>query len=42
MVDGKINDLAAIEKALKGLITACAKGSRGHGCPIIEALAVER
>lgn len=42
MVEGKINDLAAIEKALKGLITECSKGSRKSGCPIIEALAVER
>jgi MerR family mercuric resistance operon transcriptional regulator len=42
MVEGKINDLAAIEKALKGLITECSKGSRKSGCPIIDALAAER
>jgi len=38
----KFNDLAAIEKALKGLITECSKGSRKSGCPIIDALAAER
>ena len=42
MVEEKINDLAAIEKALKGLITECSKGSRRSGCPIIDALAAER
>ena len=42
MVEEKINDLAAIEKALKGLITECSKGSRRFGCPIIDALAAER
>ena len=42
MVEDKINDLVAIEKALKGLITECSKGSRKSGCPIIEALAAER
>jgi MerR family mercuric resistance operon transcriptional regulator len=38
MVEEKIADLAAIQKALKGLVTQCAKGSRGCGCPIIDAL----
>jgi len=42
MVEGKINDLTAIENALKGLVTECSKGSRKSGCPIIEALAAER
>ena len=42
MVEGKMNDLAAIKKALKGLITECSKGSRRSGCPIIDALAAER
>ena len=42
MVEGKMNDLAAIKKALKGLITECSKGSRKSGCPIIDALAAER
>ena len=35
----KIADLTAIQKALKGLVTRCSKGSRGCGCPIIDALA---
>ncbi|MBI4205067.1 MAG: MerR family DNA-binding protein [Betaproteobacteria bacterium] len=38
MVEEKIADLAAIQRALKGLVTRCAKGSRGCGCPIIDAL----
>ncbi|MBI2510246.1 MAG: MerR family DNA-binding protein [Betaproteobacteria bacterium] len=38
MVEGKINDLAAMQKALKVLVNACAKGGRGRGCPIIDAL----
>ena len=38
MVAGKIADLAAIQIALKGLVTKCSKGSRGCGCPIIDAL----
>lgn len=42
IVEGKINDLAAIEKALKGLVTECSKGSRRSGCAIIDALATER
>ncbi|HSF21734.1 MAG TPA: Hg(II)-responsive transcriptional regulator [Burkholderiales bacterium] len=42
VVEEKISDLAAIEKALKGLITECSKGSRRSGCPIIDALAASR
>jgi MerR family transcriptional regulator, mercuric resistance operon regulatory protein len=42
MVDEKIADLAAIQNALKGLVTECSKGSRRSGCPIIDALAAER
>lgn len=38
MVEGKIADLAAIQKALKDLVTKCSKGSRSSGCPIIDAL----
>ena len=38
VVEEKIADLAAIQKALKGLVTKCSKGSRGCGCPIIDAL----
>ena len=39
MVEEKIADLAAIQKALKGLVTQCSKGGRGYGCPVIDALA---
>lgn len=39
VVEQKKNDLAAIQKALKGLVAECSKGSRGSGCPIIDALA---
>jgi MerR family mercuric resistance operon transcriptional regulator len=39
MVEEKIADLAAIQKALKVLVTECSKGSRSSGCPIIDALA---
>lgn len=39
MVREKMTDLAAIQKALQGLVTQCSKGSRGCGCPIIDALA---
>ncbi len=42
MVEQKMNDLAAIQKALKGLVMECSKGSRGSGCPIIDNLAAER
>lgn len=38
MVEEKIADLTAIQRALTGLVTQCAKGSRGCGCPIIDAL----
>jgi len=38
-VEAKITDLAAIQKALKRLVTQCSKGSRGCGCPIIDTLA---
>lgn len=42
MVEEKLADLAAIQKALKGLVTKCSKGSRGCGCPIIDALIEEQ
>ena len=42
MVEEKINDLAAIQKVLRGLVNECAKGSRRSGCPIIDAMAAER
>lgn len=38
MVEEKMIDLAAIQKALKSLVAKCSKGSRGSGCPIIDAL----
>ena len=38
VVEEKIADLEAIEKALKGLVAKCSKGSRGCGCPVIDAL----
>lgn len=42
VVGQKMNDLAAMQKALKGLVAECSKGSRKSGCPIIDALAAER
>lgn len=41
VVEEKIADLAAIRKALKGLVAKCSKGSRGCGCPVIDALIEE-
>ena len=41
MVEEKIADLEAIQKALKGLVAKCSKGSRGYGCPVIDALIEE-
>ena len=38
MVEEKMADLAAIQKALKGLVAKCSSGSRGCGCPVIDAL----
>jgi len=38
VVEEKIADLEAIQKALKGLVAKCSKGSRGCGCPIIDVL----
>ncbi len=37
-VEEKIADLEAIRKALKGLVIKCSEGSRGCGCPVIDAL----
>lgn len=39
LVEAKISDLAAIRASLTGLVAKCSKGSRGCGCPIIDALA---
>jgi MerR family mercuric resistance operon transcriptional regulator len=38
VVEEKIADLEAIRKAMKGLVAKCSKGSRGCGCPVIDAL----
>jgi MerR family mercuric resistance operon transcriptional regulator len=38
VVGEKIADLEAIRLALKGLVAKCSKGSRGCGCPLIDAL----
>lgn len=42
MVAAKITDLAAIQKALMGLVSQCSKGGRGRGCPVIDALVEDR
>jgi MerR family transcriptional regulator, mercuric resistance operon regulatory protein len=42
MVEGKLSDLAAIQKVLTGLVNECARGSRKSGCPIIDTLAADR
>ena len=39
LVEAKIRDLAAMRVSLRSLIAKCSKGSRGCGCPIIDALA---
>jgi len=41
VVEEKISDLAAIRKALKALVAKCSNGSRGCGCPVIDALIEE-
>ena len=38
VVGEKIADLEAIRQALNGLVAKCSKGSRGCGCPVIDAL----
>ena len=38
VVEEKITDLAAIRQALTGLVAKCSRGSRGCGCPVIDAL----
>lgn len=38
LVERKISDLRAIQRALKKLIRACDAGGSGRGCPIIETL----
>lgn len=41
MVEEKIADLTAIQKALKSLVRQCSIGSRGRGCAIIDALVAD-
>lgn len=38
LVEAKLSDLAAMRTSLKDLVAKCSKGSRGCGCPIIDAL----
>lgn len=40
-VNEKLTALAAMQKALGELVTACTRGSRKRGCPIIDALSAE-
>lgn len=37
-MEQKLSDLRAMRKVLKGLIERCTAGSRGCGCPMIDAL----
>jgi MerR family mercuric resistance operon transcriptional regulator len=41
LVQRKIDELAAIRAALEGLVERCARGGRGRGCPLIEALVAD-
>jgi hypothetical protein len=41
LVDAKIADLRAIQRALAKMILACKTGGKGSGCPIIQSLARE-
>ena len=41
LVQRKIDELTAVRKALDELVRKCAQGSRGKGCPLIDALARE-
>lgn len=41
LVDQKIADLRAIQKALGKLVRACSSGKSGRGCPIIESLSAD-
>ena len=40
-VDDKLAALIAMQQALRQLVTACSRGSRGCGCPIVDALSAE-
>jgi MerR family mercuric resistance operon transcriptional regulator len=41
LVKAKLADLGAMRDALTGLVSACRRGGRGCGCPLIDALASE-
>ena len=41
VVEEKLADLNAMRDALTGLVSACRRGGRGSGCPLIEALVAE-
>ncbi len=41
LVQQKVDELVAIREALDDLVSQCAQGSRGKGCPLIDALARE-
>ncbi len=41
IVQRKLDELAAIRQALDNLVSQCAQGSRGKGCPLIDALESE-
>ena len=38
LVGKKIEDLSALQDALRKLVRACGSGGKGRGCPIIESL----
>jgi MerR family mercuric resistance operon transcriptional regulator len=38
LVGRKIEDLSALQGALRKLVRACGSGRKGRGCPIIESL----
>jgi len=41
LVKAKLADLGAMRDALTGLVSACRRGGRGCGCPLIDVLASE-
>lgn len=42
LVDAKIADLRAIQRALARMIRACRAGRKGSGCPIIQGLSQQQ
>jgi MerR family mercuric resistance operon transcriptional regulator len=41
LVQRKLDELAAMRRALEELVQRCARGGRGRGCPLIEALVAD-